>query len=314
MSFPVHAGPFVYLIGCYNRALENLNAKSLLDLTTGENTKLKEILNSVLETIVAFSGLCLSGGIAEKDIQSTRSSFLRLLEADGLGKTLPKGFLAALVTKFDKDGMLVGQFEYILEHIKSTMIPPTFTVSTEAGPVVYSTITMENSMRSLRVIEALAAHTPLAQMIVNLGEFSTVNCSNGRDVELSTLLGPSFGISAFSQEFKEIVMKSHRSNKDPKFRPQDYASLNDTIRVQMQTLQLQLFKTTNALMKISSCREFVLRWFASAQQLNGTRSKYYFPEVCVHNSCLFYILVHSLFSWICNQSFFSSSSFMQANS
>ena len=287
LPFPSHTGPFTYLLGCFQRASDAL---ALVDKKNNEISNLKiSVLNQCLEILVAYAGMCLSGMLAERDLENTKFSFIRLLEADSsLNKTLPKGFLTALVAKCTADNMLEEQFGFVFNYISTTLLPaPISTISVETGqPVSIVTLSLESALKCLRLVEALATQQPLAEMIVNLPKFSANNCSNGRDVELKTILGPSFGIGSFSPEFSAQIHKSLQANVDPHIRPKDYFTLNETIKLLLASLQNQLFRTLNSLMRANAaCREVCLQWVSAALHLNAPRSKYYFNEAvcCSHN-------------------------------
>ena len=281
-------GPFSYLLSCYSRASESIAAFSTPTIKNDVAQFKMNALNSILDIIVAYSGMCLSGALAENDIDNTRNTFIRLLEADpNISKTLPKGFLAALVSKFESDNMLLEQFDFVLRYIQKTMLPaPQTMMSIESGqPITVCPISLDAALKSLRLVETLASQAPLALMVINLNSFSSSTCTNGRDIEVKTLFGPSFSFSPFSIEFKNQIMKSINANDNPHLRAQDYNSLNEALKLQIQNLQNQLFKTVNALMRISPvCREACLAWLSSSLVLNSARSKFSFNEslCCSH--------------------------------
>lgn len=105
IPFSSHLNPFSYLLGAFQRAqvlLEGLHVQDKvcdwiegfdlrLDFCTQSLAPKQDIMRSVSDTCITYSGLVLSGALVEDDQEVVRQNFIRLLEVDpALSKTLPK--------------------------------------------------------------------------------------------------------------------------------------------------------------------------------------------------------------------------------
>ncbi|KAG6550550.1 hypothetical protein Mapa_007919 [Marchantia paleacea] len=270
--------PFLYLIGCYRRALEegrkvqNMKDKKIL-------AEIQDTLSQVKELCVSYAGnICLYPDMFPQPViaaEEKHSDFLELILAEvapsvgfdpgtsgggPVGPSLPHGFLEHFVKRFEEDGV-----EEIFNKVFKDLQQSVMKVS-PLGPF----------QGPLRALVLLASYAPLAKVLVKhpawhpQGEFV-----NGRVLEVSSILGPFFHISVIpdhpvfgnGEPNVSIQCFSDAANR----RPADINSSSATIKTMMHQLYDGLHELLLKLLRSSDTREPVLHYLADLIQKNAKR-------------------------------------------
>eukprot|EP00455_Lapot_gusevi_P054776 TRINITY_DN8842_c0_g1_i14.p1 TRINITY_DN8842_c0_g1~~TRINITY_DN8842_c0_g1_i14.p1 ORF type:complete len:1185 (+),score=294.49 TRINITY_DN8842_c0_g1_i14:370-3555(+) len=270
LPFQEHVPPFSYLLGCYQRALAQLES---LEKQDRELAKKTELLQSVLDSCVSYSGMLLLDVAilsAQEQLQSRRV-LQRLIEADPtISKTLPKDFLKKLVQKFDGEG-LQDLFQPIIQQITSILRVPEGKDPNEHD-LPLNIQTVHNPLRGLAT---LAVHLPLAQMIVALPQWLP-NIRRGRDIETLSLLGPAFGLSTdYARAREKAFIQVQRHNG--RFIQSEMDEHLGHLKREVANVQQGCFRVVNNLMRVNAgVRERCLEWMSEAMRWNQQRSKMQF--------------------------------------
>lgn len=195
--------PFVYLVGCYRRALDETRKV--------QNKKDKQILAEIQYTLSQVKDLCVSyaGNIclypdmfpqpAAKAVNDRHSDLLGLILADvaqsggfdpgssigggssSTGPTLPPGFLDHFLKRFEDEG-LSDIFNPVFKDLQQSVMKVS-----PLGPF----------QGPLRALVMLVCYPPLAKVLVTHPFWHPKGDHvNGRALEMNSILGPFFHISA----------------------------------------------------------------------------------------------------------------------
>ncbi|CAM6096554.1 unnamed protein product [Calypogeia fissa] len=270
--------PFVYLVGCYRRALEEHRKM--------QNMKDKQILAEVQYTLGQVRDLCVSyaGNIClypdmfpqpAKVLNDRHSDFLGLILADvappvgfdpgtsgvgASGPTLPPGFLEHFMKRFEDEG-LSDIFNPVFRDLQQSVMKVS-----PLGPF----------QGPLSALVMLVSHPALAKVLLShplwhpKGEHV-----NGRVLEVGSILGPFFHISAipdhpvFGNGEPNVGQQcfSDVSNR----RPSDIISAFATVKTVMHQLYQGLHELLLKLLKSADNRETVLSYIADLIQKNAKR-------------------------------------------
>eukprot|EP00958_Prasinococcus_capsulatus_P017769 scaffold2033_cov367-Prasinococcus_capsulatus_cf.AAC.14 len=261
--------PFAYLLGVYQRAdEEERNADRLKDKVYME--ELKKTLRHARELSVSYSGLMLMTELAmfpQPPAAEARGP-LQLMDhmlQKGGACPLPNGFLPQLVERFQDEGLediLGAVFVHLPKEVQSLSLLGDF-----QGPT--------NVLSVLSADPRIAAH-----MVAH--ENWCPEVGHGRAVELSSILGPFFHVSALPDlwAFPADPDVIQQCFSNPKQRhPRDMESSFLAIRNSNAILTGSLHKVLYTLLKNTSCKEKVLEFLAMAVNENEVRGKMHYQTL-----------------------------------
>ncbi|RKP23862.1 ubiquitin elongating factor core-domain-containing protein [Syncephalis pseudoplumigaleata] len=250
---------FDYLLACWHRCAEiatglRQRAKTFTPDVLEERLK---VVAQVRELVVSYAGIILqmpdmfpqSGSV---DNLGPGMLVPRLIDEDS---SLPDEFLADLVKRFESDG---------LEEI----LYPLF-VGLAAKAREQTILTDYSS--PLRVFMRLAEHKTLLGMLHRLPNWNPAGMP-ARTIELATLLGPFFRLSAFPTDVAELA---NAYFKNAYSQPTgDFVGRINSLRGVIQNYRYTLVELTNDLVRVNvDSRQATLRYMARVAESNHKRAR-----------------------------------------
>ncbi|GJD11072.1 Probable ubiquitin conjugation factor E4 [Galdieria sulphuraria] len=254
--------PLRYLLESYQRAADQ---ESLLSISFSAEVKqpLLDTVTFVKKLIVSYLGLLLSNSeLFYTDSPMYRSAhFMEALVED----RIPAGLLKDIVTRFEEedDNTLAEIFYPIMELLCSKAMK--------------TSLLKGNFAAALRALGGLLSFKSLAILFTrhrnfNLSEERISQPSvTGRSMEMETLLGPFFRLTALKDD--DEIANTLFSNPRKRTR-QDVDQSMSSLRASLKVLRHGLHEILLSLLKASpESRESVLKWFATFLHFDKERVK-----------------------------------------
>lgn len=290
--------PVQYLMGCYNRAMEEARSVSLLK-DAADQQRLIDSLTLARQLAVSYTGFILTLEMFPQPLNAQTRGSLQLLDSlfatftsssssGGLGfigassstapplipdtvtaetqvVPMPAGFLEDLATRFAEEG-----FSEMLQMMVPSLMKRLSTISV-----------LGDFSAPLGVVERLVTSKPVASILIKLPGWVPRADSEGRAVEFQTLLGTAFGISAIPDLSTHPLKPSVRVPdvvaqyfpQPDALRQSDVRSSIASIHAALGQLHSQLHRIMMALLRNSETRDAALSWLAAAIRTNQERAK-----------------------------------------
>ncbi|KAJ4826306.1 E3 ubiquitin-protein ligase pub1 [Turnera subulata] len=263
--------PFTYLLDCYRRAADELkkiatvkdkNVKAELEVSIKQA---KKLFVSYCRLHLANPDLFPSAPGADSGQKSNVSPLVPLLFArvDGFnssGPPPPPGFLEELFREGDFDGL-----DPILKGLYEDLRGNVIKVSA-----------LGNFQQPLRALLFLIGFPICAKSLVSHNWWIPTGVYlNGRVIEMTSILGPFFHVSALPDRTifrSEPDVGQQCFSESATRRPADLLSSFTTIKTLMNNLYDDLSEVLLALLKNSDTREKVLQYLAEVINRNATRA------------------------------------------
>lgn len=272
LSTPGLEPPFQYLVQCYRRAQEELRRlPSMKDKTL--SIKMEGIVKQSRQLSLSYSRIVLGNPDMFPQPVGGKSPLLDLFlyeasaEFSAFGGssvpviTTPPGFLDDFFSEFEEDS-LDPILKQLYEDLKLTMLEV-------ASP-------LQDFQKPLRALKKLIDIPVCAKYLVNHPSWICKgNVVDGRIIEVESILGPFFHVSALPDVFtREEYDVGHQCFSQADSRRQaDLQSTFTTIKSVMHQLYEGLHNVLYHLLKNSNTREKVLEYLAEVIDKNAGRAR-----------------------------------------
>lgn len=269
-----------YLTSCFKRATELQNAltqtelhlssapvasqltnASVYPLATSDFVSCREIVQSCSQRCVNYSYLLLTGAMDSESKATSRDvnlhEFIHLLMTNtGLGRSLPSGFLDALIASYASSSDELSEF----------LMPLFDSLQKQHG----ATPTVENALQTLSALHKLCRHPQVAKLFVRHKNFlprAAKNASkplSGRALQLSSMFGMLLSHVAPPDRFSNVASRPRHEVE------QEVETMRST-HAGYQTALCDLFKLLCRVDK--SVRQRCVEFFATVLTANIDRKK-----------------------------------------
>lgn len=271
LSIPGLEPPFQYLVQCYRRAQEELRRlPSMKDKAL--ISKMEEIVKHARQLSVSYSRIVLGNPDMFPQPAEQKSPLLDLFLSEASADfaafggssvpviTTPPGFLDDFFRDFEEDSLdpILNQ---LYEDLK-------LTTREVASP-------LQDFQKPLRALKKLIDIPVCAKYLVNHPSWICKgNVVDGRLIEIESILGPFFHVSALPDVFtREEHDVGHQCFSQAETRRQaDLQSTFTTIKTVMHQLYEGLHNVLYHLLKNSNTREKVLEYLAEVIEKNAARA------------------------------------------
>jgi len=256
----VESNPLIYLINCFNRLL-TLNASSVVKA----RSSVLDSLSSVNRLLISYLGLVLQSPeafIASSDPNSITNEEICAQFTDMmLNNQVPNALIKSLVDRFENDddeqNVLTESFTFVFNNlmlrvVKGSLLKPTF-------------------IESLRALNTLLQHKPLASVLVQMPNFLPTGSVTGRQFQMLSYFGPFFSLTclredpSIARELFSDPMNMSRADAD---------SSVSSLRTALKLLREGLVECFLKIFKAGSvAKERLMHWIAHALKLNKDRTK-----------------------------------------
>lgn len=272
LSTPGLEPPFQYLVQCYRRAQEELRRlPSMKDKTL--SIKMEGIVKQSRQLSLSYSRIVLGNPDMFPQPVGGKSPLLDLFLYEASAEfaafggssvpviTTPPGFLDDFFSEFEEDS-LDPILKQLYEDLKLTMLEV-------ASP-------LQDFQKPLRALKKLIDIPVCAKYLVNHPSWICKgNVVDGRIIEVESILGPFFHVSALPDVFtREEYDVGHQCFSQADSRRQaDLQSTFTTIKSVMHQLYEGLHNVLYHLLKNSNTREKVLEYLAEVIDKNAGRAR-----------------------------------------